>query len=95
MAEYGAELWRDCVLAVAPLTAVARASVFARECPTADGRNDSRPAVQARTEMGGQIARRRGNRVDLRESRPDAPIHHEAHRDPAPPAMIDRVRDTE
>jgi tripartite ATP-independent transporter DctP family solute receptor len=66
LAEYGAELWRACVLVVALLTTVAPTRVFAREFRAADTQNDDYPTVQALNYMGGLVEQRSGGRLKIR-----------------------------
>ena len=66
MAEYGAELWRACVLVVALSTTVAPASALAREFRVADTQNEDYPTVQALNYMGGLVEQRSGGRLKIR-----------------------------
>lgn len=66
MAEYGAELWRACVLVVALLTTVAPASVGAREFRAADTQSEDYPTVQALHYMGSLVEQRSGGRLRIR-----------------------------
>ena len=66
MAEYGAELWRACVLVAALLTTVAPASAVAREFRAADTQNEDYPTVQALNYMGGLVEQRSGGRLKIR-----------------------------
>ncbi len=66
MAEYGAELWRACVLVVALLTTVAPASAIAREFRAADTQSEDYPTVQALNYMGSLVEQRTGGRLTIR-----------------------------
>ena len=66
MAEYGAELWRACVLVVALLTTVAPASAIAREFRAADTQSEDYPTVQALNYMGSLVEQRTGGRLKIR-----------------------------
>ncbi len=66
MAEYGAELWRACVLVAALLTTVAPASTAAREFRAADTQGEDYPTVQALNYMGGLVEQRSGGRLRIR-----------------------------
>ena len=66
MAEYGAELWRACVLVVALLTTVAPARAVAREFRAADTQSEDYPTVQALNYMGSLVEQRSGGRLRIR-----------------------------
>jgi len=66
LAEYGAELWRACVLVAALLTTVAPASTAAREFRAADTQGEDYPTVQALNYMGGLVEQRSGGRLRIR-----------------------------
>ncbi len=66
MAEYGAELWRACVLVVALLTTVAPARAIAREFRAADAQNEDYPTVQALIYMGSLVEQRSGGQLKIR-----------------------------
>jgi len=66
LAEYGAELWRACVLVVALLTTVAPASAIAREFRAADTQSEDYPTVQALNYMGSLVEQRTGGRLKIR-----------------------------
>jgi len=66
LAEYGAELWRACVLVVALLTTVAPARAVAREFRAADTQSEDYPTVQALNYMGSLVEQRSGGRLRIR-----------------------------
>jgi tripartite ATP-independent transporter DctP family solute receptor len=66
LAEYGAELWRACVLVAALLATVAPTSAGAREFRAADTQNEDYPTVQALNYMCGLVEQRSGGRLKVR-----------------------------
>jgi tripartite ATP-independent transporter DctP family solute receptor len=66
LAQYGADLWRACVLVAVLSTTVAPASAVAREFRAADTQNEDYPTVQALNYMGGLVEQRSGGRLKIR-----------------------------
>jgi len=66
LAEYGADLWRACVLVVALLTTAAPANAGARQFRAADTQNEDYRTVQALKYLGSLVDQRSGGRLKIR-----------------------------